>query len=82
MRGNIALFMRIDIGTVELAAGAAPRFDLTGSEADATLRFLLTNAETGEIAEGSVTGSGGVTLKIAAAGKYVFTLENLSASDV
>lgn len=82
MRGNIALFMRVDIGTVELAANTVARFDLTSSKEDAALRFLLTNAETGEVVEGTVTGSGGLTLKITAAGPYVLTLENLSELDV
>lgn len=82
MRGNLARSMRIDIGTVELAAHTTSRFDLTSSEENATLRFLLISADAGEAVEGSVTGSGGVTLNITAAGRYVLTLENLSELDV
>ena len=82
MRGNIARFMRVDIGTVELAAHTVARFDLTGSEENAALRFLLISVGPGEVVEGSVTGSGGVTLKVNAAGTYVLTLENLSELDV
>lgn len=82
LHGEIEVTHELPVGEIELSEGKTILFHIETKSAAAELKITLTGSETGTILEGSVIGTGDISLEIDTSDEYTVVLENCSVYGV
>ena len=78
LHGEIEVTHKLPVGEIDLSEGKTVLFHIETKSAAAELKITLTGSETGTILEGSVIGTGDISLEIDTSDEYTVVLENCS----
>ena len=82
LHGEIEVTHKLPVGEIELSEEKTILFHIETKSAEAELKITLTGSETGTILEGSVIGTGDISLEIDTSDEYTVVLENCSIHGV